>query len=78
MFLFLNVQIIENVGGRLLLRYDTPDSSAPEFWLHFTSPRIFPMGWSAEKGTKMLSSLSQKELNCSIEAFFSYLTKQFL
>lgn len=42
--------IIENVGGRLLLRYDTPDSSAPEFWLYFTSPRIFPMGWAAEKG----------------------------
>ncbi|KAK3933288.1 Scm-like with four MBT domains protein 1 [Frankliniella fusca] len=42
--------IIENVGGRLLLRYDTPDSSAPEFWLYFTSPRIFPIGWTAEKG----------------------------
>lgn len=43
-------QVIDNVGGRLLLRYDTPDSCAPEFWLYFTSPRIFPMGWCAGKG----------------------------
>ncbi|XP_034237039.1 scm-like with four MBT domains protein 1 isoform X1 [Thrips palmi] len=42
--------IIENVGGRLLLRYDTPDSSSPEFWLYFTSSRIYPMGWCSEKG----------------------------
>lgn len=43
-------QIIENVGGRLLLRYDTPDSSSPDFWLYFTSSRIYPMGWCSEKG----------------------------
>ncbi|KAJ9576505.1 hypothetical protein L9F63_025600 [Diploptera punctata] len=43
--------IIENVGGRLLLRYDTPDSSSPDFWLFYTSPRIFPMGWAGKKGS---------------------------
>ncbi|PSN43066.1 Scm-like with four MBT domains protein 2 [Blattella germanica] len=42
--------VIENVGGRLLLRYDTPDSSSPDFWLFYSSQRLFPMGWAAEKG----------------------------
>ncbi|XP_067002533.2 scm-like with four MBT domains protein 1 [Anabrus simplex] len=42
--------IIENVGGRLLLRYDTPDSTSPDFWLFYTSPRLFRMGTVAERG----------------------------
>lgn len=46
--------IIENVGGRLLLRYDTPDSSSPDFWLFHSSQRLFPMGWAAEKGPPWL------------------------
>lgn len=67
--------IIENVGGRLLLRYDTPDSSAPEFWLYFTSPRIFPMGWTAMKGDpwelrrprQLLSSHGKEEWEAVME-----------
>ncbi|XP_069700276.1 scm-like with four MBT domains protein 2 [Periplaneta americana] len=43
--------IIENVGGRLLLRYDTPDSSSPDFWLFHSSQRLFPMNWATEKGS---------------------------
>ncbi|CAG2054501.1 unnamed protein product [Timema podura] len=42
--------ILENVGGRLLLRYDTPDSSSPDFWLFYTSHRLYQMDWAAEKG----------------------------
>ncbi|KDR22796.1 Scm-like with four MBT domains protein 2 [Zootermopsis nevadensis] len=43
--------IIENVGGRLLLRYDTPDSSSPDFWLFHSSQRLFPMSWASQKGS---------------------------
>lgn len=43
--------IVENVGGRLLLRYDTPDSNFPDFWLFYSSPRLFRMGFAEEKGS---------------------------
>uniref|UniRef100_A0A1B6DV22 SLED domain-containing protein n=1 Tax=Clastoptera arizonana TaxID=38151 RepID=A0A1B6DV22_9HEMI len=43
--------IIENVGGRLKLCYDTPgDTNTQDFWLFYSSPRVFPMGWTQEKG----------------------------
>ncbi|XP_046999669.1 scm-like with four MBT domains protein 1 [Schistocerca americana] len=43
--------IVENVGGRLLLRYDTPDSNFPDFWLFYSSPRLFRMGFAEENGS---------------------------
>lgn len=43
--------VIESVGGRLLLRYDTPDSTSDrDFWLFYSSPRLFPVGWSEKNG----------------------------
>lgn len=43
--------VIENVGGRLLLRYDCPDKSNPgDFWLFYSSPRIFVIGWAQSRG----------------------------
>ncbi|XP_054258625.1 scm-like with four MBT domains protein 1 isoform X2 [Macrosteles quadrilineatus] len=43
--------IIENVGGRLLLRYDMPEGvSLKDFWLFYSSTRIYPMGWANERG----------------------------
>lgn len=60
-------QIIENVGGRLLLRYDTPDSSLPDFWLFYTSPRLFSLGWVDEKG--WFTSTEYKLLVCSAFIF---------
>lgn len=42
--------IVENVGGRLLLRYDSPDSNTQDFWLFYSSPRIFPVGWAERQG----------------------------
>jgi len=48
------LQIIENVGGRLRLRYDVPDnykdSPLNDFWLFYLSPRLFRLGWVDEKG----------------------------
>ncbi|XP_059484924.1 scm-like with four MBT domains protein 2 [Neocloeon triangulifer] len=47
--------IIDNVGGRLHLRYDVPESFSaenpvPDFWLFYLSPRLFKVGWADEKG----------------------------
>lgn len=43
--------ILENYGGRLQLRYDTPNPEEPTFWLFYTSPRIHPFGWTKSQGT---------------------------
>uniref|UniRef100_A0A1B6CDI0 SLED domain-containing protein n=1 Tax=Clastoptera arizonana TaxID=38151 RepID=A0A1B6CDI0_9HEMI len=42
--------IIQNIGGRLLLRYDTPSFNSQDFWLFYSSHRIFPFGWAQERG----------------------------
>lgn len=45
--------IIENVGGRLLLRYDTPGSSPmKDFWIFCTSEHLHRHGFSASSSTK--------------------------
>ncbi|XP_039275928.1 scm-like with four MBT domains protein 2 [Nilaparvata lugens] len=47
--------VIENVGGRLLLRYDCPDKSNPgDFWLFYSSPRIFVINWAQSRGNSSL------------------------
>uniref|UniRef100_A0A1B6EZV3 SLED domain-containing protein n=1 Tax=Cuerna arida TaxID=1464854 RepID=A0A1B6EZV3_9HEMI len=43
--------IVENVGGRLLLRYDVPEGvNTKDFWLFYSSSRIYPVGWANERG----------------------------
>ncbi|KAK3889154.1 hypothetical protein Pcinc_006730 [Petrolisthes cinctipes] len=37
--------VMENIGGRLLLRYDTPDCSGDTFWLFYQHPRLRPPDW---------------------------------
>lgn len=41
-------QIIENVGGRLLLRYDTPGSFRKDFWVFCTSERLHSYGFTTK------------------------------
>ncbi|XP_054010970.1 scm-like with four MBT domains protein 1 isoform X2 [Hylaeus anthracinus] len=40
--------IIENVGGRLLLRYDTPGSLHKDFWMFCTSEHLHPYGFTSK------------------------------
>lgn len=42
------VKIMENVGGRLLLRYEGTDSAAHDFWLFYLNPRLHPIDWGQE------------------------------
>ncbi|XP_058802234.1 scm-like with four MBT domains protein 1 [Phymastichus coffea] len=42
--------IKENVGGRLLLRYDTPGSSSKEFWMFCTSEHLHQYGFASKAG----------------------------
>jgi len=45
-------QIIESVGGRLLLRYDTPGSSRTDFWIFCTSERLHSYGFTSKSDSK--------------------------
>lgn len=40
--------VIENVGGRLLLRYDGVYVSNHDFWLFYLSYRVHPVGWTKQ------------------------------
>lgn len=44
-------QIIENVGGRLLLKYDTPSSSHDTFWIFCTSERLHSYGFTSKSNS---------------------------
>ncbi|KAK6993736.1 scm-like with four MBT domains protein 1 [Biomphalaria glabrata] len=39
------VKIIENVGGRLYLRYEGIESAAQDFWMFYLDERLHPIGW---------------------------------
>ncbi|XP_015520560.2 scm-like with four MBT domains protein 1 [Neodiprion pinetum] len=61
--------IIENIGGRLLLRYDTPGSPVKDFWVFCTSERLHCNGfvknadlkWFLEPPSSILESHSYEE-----------------
>ena len=42
------VQILENVGGRLYLRLESPQSASKHFWMFYLNPRLHPIGWANE------------------------------
>ena len=39
------VRIMENIGGRLLLRYEGTDRAKDDFWLFYLNYRLHPIGW---------------------------------
>ena len=43
------VKVIENVGGRLLLRYVAADTAAGHFWLFYLHHRLHPIGWARSR-----------------------------
>ena len=43
------VRVIENVGGRLLLRYEGVGSVAHDFWLFYRHHRLHELGWAKQQ-----------------------------
>ncbi|CAH2050895.1 unnamed protein product, partial [Iphiclides podalirius] len=43
--------VCENVGGRLLLRYDGADEDLQPFWIFFSNPRLSGFGYVTNKGS---------------------------
>ncbi|XP_076304706.1 scm-like with four MBT domains protein 2 isoform X2 [Tachypleus tridentatus] len=42
--------VLENVGGRLLLRYDGCESASWDFWLFYLSYQLHMVGWGSMQG----------------------------
>jgi len=40
------VKVVENVGGRLLLRYMLAETAASDFWLFYLHHCLHPIGWA--------------------------------
>lgn len=49
-FLYWPVRVVQNVGGRLRLRYAglTDDQRAQDTWLFYLDVRLRPLGWARE------------------------------
>ncbi|KAG2460168.1 SMBT2 protein, partial [Polypterus senegalus] len=47
-FIYWIVRVIENVGGRLRLRYTGMDCDSYDIWLFYLDCRLRPVGWSQE------------------------------
>lgn len=45
------VRILENIGGRLLLRYEGTDRAKDDFWLFYLNHRLHPIGWCKDHDT---------------------------
>ncbi|KAJ8735885.1 hypothetical protein PYW07_007505 [Mythimna separata] len=43
--------VCENVGGRLLVRYDGADEDLTQFWIFFSNPRLSSFGFVTNKGS---------------------------
>ncbi|OWR43838.1 scm with four MBT domains protein 2 [Danaus plexippus plexippus] len=43
--------VCENIGGRLLLRYDGADEDLPQFWMFFCNTRLSSFGFVTNKGS---------------------------
>ena len=44
------VKVVENVGGRLLLRPDGLDTGVLDFWMFYLDDRLHPLGWRKKMG----------------------------
>ena len=44
------VKIIENVGGRLYLRFEGLETGSHDFWLFYLNHRLHPIGWAKSHG----------------------------
>ncbi|CAG5126728.1 unnamed protein product, partial [Candidula unifasciata] len=64
------VRIMENIGGRLCLRYEGIDGASCDLWLFYLHERLHPIGWCKQAGynysppsvVKMKSNKTEKEL----------------
>ncbi|CAL1529108.1 unnamed protein product [Lymnaea stagnalis] len=78
------VKIIENIGGRLYLRYEGIEGANQDFWLFYLNERLHPIGWCKPSGYKYMppavvkngTKKTEEQLLDLIETAFNDATKQ--
>ncbi|GFN93457.1 scm-like with four mbt domains protein 1 [Plakobranchus ocellatus] len=78
------VKVVENIGGRLYLRYEGLDTPSHDFWLFYLHERLHPIGWSEARGycyhpppaVKSSLNLSEEELMKLLQATLKTITDQ--
>ncbi|KFM72096.1 Scm-like with four MBT domains protein 2, partial [Stegodyphus mimosarum] len=54
--------ILQNIGGRLLLRYDGCKDSSSDMWLFYLSDRLYPVGYAQENNLQYSAPEAFKEV----------------
>ena len=81
-------RIVENVGGRLYLRYEGLDNSAHDFWLFYLHERLHPIGWGEARGysyhppqgvlqVNIMGSFKSRTTQFQYSLFFSFNSRFF-
>lgn len=52
-FLYWPVRVVQNVGGRLRLRYAGLSEDHQDLWLFYLDVRLRPFGWALENDLKL-------------------------
>lgn len=62
------VTVVENIGGRLKLRYEGLESSDDfEHWLYYLDPFLHHVGWAAQQGYELQPPLAIRHLKNETE-----------
>ncbi|XP_025771752.1 scm-like with four MBT domains protein 1 [Puma concolor] len=62
------VTVVENIGGRLKLRYEGLESSDSfDFWLYYLDPFLHHVGWAAQQGYELQPPLAIQHLKNEAE-----------
>ncbi|XP_059151098.1 scm-like with four MBT domains protein 1 [Physella acuta] len=78
------VKIVENIGGRLYLRYEGLETATHDFWLFYLDEKLHPIGWCNLSGYEYhppevvieKSGKSEKELSEVLQAALDDATSQ--
>ena len=58
------VTVVDNIGGRLKLRYEGLESSDNfELWLYYLDPFLHHVGWAAQQGYELQPPLGEEQCN---------------
>jgi hypothetical protein len=68
------VTVVENIGGRLKLRYEGLESrDGFEHWLYYLDPFLHHIGWAAQQGCDLQPPLGKEEKRFPINFYDCFL-----
>lgn len=67
------VNVVDNVGGRLKLRYEgLGDLDQFDFWMFCLDPFLHPVGWATQEGYVLEPPLGIQNFQLNIWSFFPF------